>query len=307
LYQPDDSGVLHQVKVHGVIPRINEAEEQSINLATLALESLMANGVYSTASPSSIRLTKSKIASLMVLAREVPIPRSAAITGAEPYEIDIDKVLKSVEPNPAKRLIIKTNIGTHGRGVMPANNRGEARAILDGFMANNIPVLIQQFVEPTKKAQYTDLRFIVIDGKVVAAMKRISVKKDEIRANISLGGQGQPYDPSDAECSIAIKAAKAMGLGVAGVDIIPSGKQRIVIEVNSSPGFVVEAVTGTNLARKIVQKSLTGARRGEKSAREKIIEKLNTPVKITDMPNFQAKLQPLKKIKSVPKVVDTKL
>jgi ribosomal protein S6--L-glutamate ligase len=298
LFHPDGRGVLQPVRLHAVIPRINEADEQSINLAALALESLMANGVYSTASPSAIRLSKNKIASLMVLAGNVPVPRSAAVTGTESYQVDIDIVLKTVEPNPSKRLIIKTNTGTHGRGVMPANTRGEAGAILDGFLAHNVPVMIQQFVEPTRRGRYIDLRFVVVGGKVVSAMKRMATKKDEIRANITLGGQGLFYEPSETETQTAINAAKAMGLGVAGVDIIPSGKSRVVIEVNSSPGFIIEQVNQVNVAKKIVALAVAGARKGQKTTSEKLVEKLHTPINLAPLP---ASFKPLKKIKLVPK------
>jgi len=291
LYQPDKNGVLRQVRVHAVIPRINEADEQSINLATLALESLMSSGVYSTATPTSIRLAKNKIGSLMVLARAgVLVPRSAAVTGTESYDIDMDKFLKIVEPNLSHRLIIKTNTGTHGKGVMSANSRGEARAIVDGFLANNIPVLLQQFIEPTKKDRYTDLRLIVVNGKFVAAMKRVSARKDEIRANISLGGEGYAHTPSATEIDMAERAAKAVGLSVAGVDIIPSGKNRVVIEVNTSPGFVIEEITGINVAKKIVQMAITGGRKGEKTAQQKLVEKLNKPIILKPLPAIPAKL-----------------
>lgn len=279
LYQPDKKGQLHQVKVDAVIPRINEADEQSVNLAAFALEGLIANGVYSTASPQSIRLAKNKIGSLMAMAEAgLPIPRSAAITGAGSYEIDIDKALKKVEPNPNKRLVVKTNIGTQGKGVMSARTVGEARAIIQGFLANGIPILLQEFIEPTKNNHYKDIRIIVVGGRAVGAMERISSRKDEIRANLSLGGKGLQYELSEHEAGLAEKAAKALGLNVAGVDIVPSGSKRVIIEVNTSPGFIIEEISGVNIAKKIVQLAVTGARRGEKTKRQKFIEELNKPI-----------------------------
>jgi ribosomal protein S6--L-glutamate ligase len=303
LYQPDKKGVLHQVKVHAVIPRINEADEQSINLASLALESLISNGVYSTASPASIRLAKNKIGSLLALAQNsVPVPRSAVITGTEPYEVEIDKVLKIVEPVLSKRLIVKTNTGTHGKGVMPAGSRGEARAIVDGFLANNIPVLLQQFIEPTKKGTYTDLRFIVVNGKVAATMKRMSTRKDEIRANISLGGVGLAYKATDTEMELAQKAAKAVGLSVAGVDMIPHGKSRCVIEINASPGFLIEDITGVNVAKKIVKQAVTNTTKRERNSL-KIIQRLRADITLTPKlkshpANPKHRVKPLQKIKA---------
>jgi ribosomal protein S6--L-glutamate ligase len=281
LYQPDKKGVLKPVRVNAVIPRINEADTKSITLATLALECLIAGGAYSTANPAAIRLSKDKIRSLVAIsAAGVNAPRTAAITSARTAELDLDKVLKTVEPNARKRLIVKTITGTLGRGVMSANTRGEARAIVDGFLANNIPVLVQQFVEPTKKNHYIDLRFIVINGKVVSTMQRTSAGKDEIRANLSLGGKGQAYLPTESEVDLAERAAKAVGLSVAGVDIIPSGKARCVIEVNSSPGFVIERINSINLVRKIVRQAVSNANRQEKRAMEKLAIKLKEPVKV---------------------------
>ncbi len=299
LYQPNKRGTLLQVKVDAVIPRINEADEQSINLATLALEVLISNGVYSTASPTAIRLAKNKISSLMALAAAgVPVPRSAAITGTEAYELDVDKALKIVEPITYKRLIIKTNTGTHGRGVMPADSRGDARAIVDGFLANNIPILLQQFIEPTKKDRYVDLRFIIVGGKLVGTMMRSSARRDEIRANISLGGVGHSYNPNEEEINLAERAARAVGLAVAGVDIMPSGTKRVVIEVNTSPGFAIESIAKVNIARQIVQLAIAGGRKNVKTAPETIVQKLNTPINLKPLPR---NLGSLKKIKLLPK------
>jgi ribosomal protein S6--L-glutamate ligase len=280
LFLPDRKGILQRVKVNAVIPRINEADEQSINLATMALEVLISNGVYSTATPTAIRLAKNKIGSLMALGGAgISIPRSAAITGTDTY-VDIDKVLKIVEPNADRRLIVKTNTGTHGKGVMSANTRGDARAIVDGFLANNIPVMLQQFMEPTKKDSYIDLRFIVIDGKCVGAMKRLSAKKDEIRANLSLGGLGFPYSASEDEIKLAEQAAEAIGLPVAGVDILPSGGKRAVIEVNTSPGFIIESISDVNVAKAIVGLAIKNATRFQPTPTEKLVETLNAPIKI---------------------------
>ncbi len=303
LYQSDKQGALHQVQVEAVIPRINEASEKSINLAALALETLISNGAYSTSTPLAIRLSKNKIRSLTELAKAgVPVPKSAGLTGAELYNVDIDRVLRTVEPNIKTKLIIKTNTGTHGRGVMLANSRGEARAIVEGLLANNIPVLIQQFIEPEKKKQYSDLRFVVVGGQVVGAMKRISNKNDEFRSNISLGGKGEVYQPSETEIEIAKNAAKATGLSVAGVDMIPSGRTKLVIEVNSSPGFMIEGLIGINFARKIVQQAIAGARRGERTSVQKISDILGAEVPVLKIKSVGgSKISTVKKIINLPK------
>jgi ribosomal protein S6--L-glutamate ligase len=281
LYQPDKEGHLKPVRVEAIIPRINEADSKSITLATTALETLITGGAYSTAGPGAIRLSKDKVRSLLAIAAAgIPAPRTAAITTTDVVDLDVDKVLKTVEPNINKRLIVKTISGTHGKGVMSANSRAEARAIVEGFLVNRIPVMLQQFVEPTKKDRYIDLRFIVIGGKCVSAMKREAVRKDEIRANISLGGLGLSHKPSDWETELAERAAKAVGLSVAGVDIIPSGKKRLVIEVNSSPGFIIEKINKVNVARQIVQQAIIHASVEYDKTIQKQPLKLSDPVSV---------------------------
>jgi ribosomal protein S6--L-glutamate ligase len=281
LYQPDKKGVLMPVRVDAIIPRINEADSKSITLATTALETLIAGGAYTTAGPGAIRLSKDKVRSLLAIAAAgIPVPRTAAITTTDVVDLDLDKVLKTVEPNINRRLIVKTISGTHGKGVMSANTRAEARAIVEGFLVNRIPVMLQQFVEPTKKDSYTDLRFIIVGGKCVSAMKREAVRKDEIRANISLGGLGLSHKPSEWETELAEHAARAVGLNVAGVDIIPSGSKRLVIEVNSSPGFVIEKINNVNIARQIVQLAIGYAKANQESRAAKLKEVLNKPVPI---------------------------
>jgi ribosomal protein S6--L-glutamate ligase len=291
LYLPDHKGVLQRVKVSAVIPRINEADEQSINLASMALDVLISNGVYSTATPESIKLAKNKISSLMSLAgADIPIPRSAALTSTGEH-VDIDKVLKIVEPSPDKRLIVKTNVGTHGKGVMSAKTRGEARAIVDGFLANNIPIMLQQFIEPSVKGHYTDLRFIVVNGRCVGAMKRFSTRRDEIRANISLGGKGERYKATLEETKLAEQAAEALGLCVAGVDMMASGKKRVVIEVNTSPGFVIEEVSGVNVASRIVGLAVKNGVKFEDTTTKKIMHKLNQDIDISSIKRLPKKIR----------------
>lgn len=281
LYQPDKNGMLMPVRVDAVIPRINEANSKSITLATTALETLIASGVYSTAGPGAIRLSKDKVRSLLAMtAAGLPSPRTAAITTTDVIDLDLDKALKIVEPNINRRLIVKTISGTHGKGVMPANSRAEARAIIEGFLVNRIPIMLQQFVEPTKKDYYIDLRFIIVGGKCVSAMKREAVRKDEIRANISLGGLGLSHKPSEWETELAERAARAVGLSVAGVDIIPSGRKRLVIEVNSSPGFVIEKINRVNVARQIVQQAISHASVDYEKRLEKQPVKLSDPVPV---------------------------
>ena len=141
-------------------------------------------------------------------------------------------------------------------------------------------------------------------------MRRLSTKKNEIRANISLGGVGFPYEPSETEIRMAKKAAKSLGLSVAGVDIIPSGKKRLVIEVNSSPGLMIEEITKTNIAKKMVRLAVSGARKGNKPVAQKIVDALSADIPIPIIkPKSAAQIKsmrPLKKIFPKPSSQKTK-
>lgn len=109
--------------------------------------------------------------------------------------------------------------------------------------------MVQEFIA---ESAGTDIRAFVVGGKVVASMKRQSLD-DDFRSNIHQGGEGTPVKLSDEERKTALKAAKAMGLSIAGVDIIRSSRGPLVLEVNASPGFGIEKITGHNVAEKIIE------------------------------------------------------
>ncbi len=142
-------------------------------------------------------------------------------------------------------LIVKLLEGTQGRGVVLAETRKAAESVINAFKSLKANLLVQEFV---KEAEGKDLRCFVINGKVVAAIER-SAAPGEFRANIHQGGSAKIVKVTKEERSLAVKAAKVMGLSVAGVDIIRSNKGPLLLEVNSSPGLEgIETATEQDIA-----------------------------------------------------------
>lgn len=149
-------------------------------------------------------------------------------------------------------LIMKIPSGTHGKGVMFADTKSSAKTILDTLEVFKQPFLIQEYIE-TGKNKAEDIRVIVAGNKVLAAMKRKS-SKEELRANIHMGGSGEKVNLSYEQEQIAIKAAKATGADLCGVDLLSSGKKTYVLEVNLSPGMKgITKATGKNVAADVAK------------------------------------------------------
>ena len=160
---------------------------------------------------------------------------------------NVEEVVDEVGGAP---LIIKLLEGTQGLGVVLAENRKAAESVLEAFHGLKARVIVQEFI---KEAKGADIRAFVVDGVVVGAMKRQG-KEGEFRSNLHRGGTASIIELTDEEETVAIKAAKAMGLGVAGVDMLQSARGPLILEVNSSPGLEgIEAATGQNIAGKIIK------------------------------------------------------
>jgi ribosomal protein S6--L-glutamate ligase len=146
-------------------------------------------------------------------------------------------------------LIVKLLEGTQGRGVVLAETRKAAESVINAFKALRANLLVQEFV---KEAQGKDLRCFVIDGKVVATIERTAAPGD-FRANLHQGGKASIVRITKEERQLAIKAAKTLGLKVAGVDIIRSQRGPLLLEVNSSPGLEgIETATGKDIAGQMI-------------------------------------------------------
>ena len=145
--------------------------------------------------------------------------------------------------------VIKLNEGTQGTGVILAENAGASRSVIEAFRGLYANFLVQEFIAEAKGA---DLRCFVVGDKVVAAMRR-QASEGEFRSNLHRGGKASKIKLTPAEVDTALRAARVMGLGVAGVDLLRSNRGPLVLEVNSSPGLEgIEGATGVDVAGAII-------------------------------------------------------
>lgn len=203
-------------------------------------------GVITTAKAQAIEVSKHKLKSLQLLSKHsVAIPKTAF--AKLPKSKDIDALIEQVGGVP---LVIKLLEGTQGLGVVLVETKSAARSVIEAFSSLRANIIVQEFIE---EAKGSDIRAMVVDGSVVAAMKRQGAE-GEFRSNLHRGGEAQQVTLSKEEEETAIKAVEALNLSVAGVDLIQSSKGPLIMEVNSSPGLRgVEQSTGINVALSIVE------------------------------------------------------
>lgn len=203
-------------------------------------------GVYTLTSSISIVRSRDKLRTLQLLARAgVGIPKTVVTHGA----MNVDSLIDQLGGAP---VVIKLARGTHGNGVVLAETKKAAKSVLQAFYVmsqDGTNTLLQEFI---KESAGTDIRVFVVGGKVIASMKRQSLD-DDFRSNLHQGGEGVAVKLTDEERKAAQKAAKAMGLSVCGVDLMRSERGPLILEVNCSPGFGIEKVTGRNVASKIIE------------------------------------------------------
>lgn len=224
-----------------VIPRIRPSMTYYGCALTRHFESLK---VYSLNSAAAIAQSRDKLFSLQLLLNHgIDIPT----TGFANSPLDTNDLIKMVGGSP---LIVKLLEGTQGKGVVLAETKKAAESVINAFKSLNANILVQEFI---KEANGKDIRCFVVDGKVVAAIQREAVP-GEFRANIHLGGTASVIKVTPEEKRIAIRAAKAMNLKVAGVDIIRSAKGPLLLEVNSSPGLEgIEGATNKDIASEMIK------------------------------------------------------
>lgn len=219
-----------------VIPRIRPSMTFYGCALTRQFESL---GSYCLNSSDAITQSRDKLFSLQLLLKNgLDIPT----TGFANSPIDTSDLIEMVGGAP---LVLKLLEGAQGRGVVLAETKKAAESVINAFKSLRANLLVQEFI---KEAQGEDIRCFVIDGKVVASIQR-KAAPGEFRANIHLGGSASVIKITQQERSLATRATKALGLKVAGVDIIRSSKGPLLLEVNSSPGLEgIETETGKDIA-----------------------------------------------------------
>lgn len=248
-YRGEDLG-----KFDAIIPRI---ASNMTRYGTAIVRQLEMQGVYTLSSSIAINRSRDKLRSLQLLAKAgVGIPKTIVSRNSA----DIDDLLEKLGGTP---VIIKLARGTHGNGVVLAESKKAAKSVLQALYLSNddgTNILLQEFVQ---ESAGTDIRAFVVGGRVVASMQRKSLD-DDFRSNLHKGGEGTIVKLTDDEKKMAIKAAKAMGLNVAGVDLMRSERGPLILEVNASPGFGIEKVTGRNVAGAIIEYVELNAKRKNK-------------------------------------------
>ncbi len=225
--------------LHAIIPRIGASNTY---YGASLVRHFNTIGVFSVVPAEAILQSRDKWTCSQLLSKaNVPIPRT--ILGGTP---NIESLLSNFENNT---VIIKVLEGTHGNGVILAETFLNALSTIETLNATGIKFLLQEYIAESKG---TDLRIIVVDGVVVAAMKRQS-KEGDFRSNLHRGGSSEKITLTHEEEIVALRAAKALRLGVCGVDILQSNRGPLVLEVNSTPGLEgIENTTGKNISKCII-------------------------------------------------------
>lgn len=224
-----------------IIPRIGAS---ITHYGSAVLRQFEMMGAFSLNESTSITRSRDKLRSLQILSRSgIGLPVTSYAHSTKMTE----KLIKMVGGAPC---VIKLLEGTQGKGVMLADTDKAAESIIDGFRQMKAHFLVQEFI---KECNGCDIRAFVIGERVVASMMR-KAKDGDFRSNLHRGGTAIPVEISPEEAKVAVNAAKALGLNVAGVDLVRSARGPLVLEVNSSPGLQgIETSTGLDIASMIIE------------------------------------------------------
>jgi ribosomal protein S6--L-glutamate ligase len=224
-----------------VIPRIG-ASVTFYGTAVVRQFEMM--NVFTAVESQALVRSRDKLRSLQILSRAgLGLPKTVFTN----YSRDVERILKEAGGAP---VVIKLLEGTQGLGVVLAEDKKSAVSVVEAFNGLKARVIVQEYI---KEAKGADIRAFVVDGHVVGAMKR-QAKEGEFRSNLHRGGTAEVIELTHEEEIAAIKAANALKLGVAGVDILQSDRGPLIIEVNSSPGLEgIENATGKDIAGQIIK------------------------------------------------------
>jgi ribosomal protein S6--L-glutamate ligase len=230
--------------IDAIIPRIS-ISSQSYGSAIIRQFEMM--NVFSTTGSLAFIRTRDKLRSMQLLARhDIDIPKTVFAHSSKRNE-DVEKLIDIVGGTP---LIIKLARGSLGVGVVLAETRSAAKAIIQAFYSQEVNILVQEFIE---EASGSDVRVFIVGGKIVGAMKR-QAPEGEFRSNIHLGAKGESIKLTRAERNISLSAARAMNLDIAGVDLLQSERGPLVMEVNAFPGLEgIEAATGQDISSEVIR------------------------------------------------------
>ena len=240
-----------------VIPRIG-ASVTAYGTAVIRQFEMM--GVYPLIESVALARSRDKLRALQLLSRKgIGLP----VTGFANKPGDSRDLIKMVGGAP---LVIKLLEGTQGIGVVLAETEKAAESVIEAFMGLKANILVQEFIE---EAGGSDIRCLVVGGKVVAAMRR-QAPDGEFRSNLHRGGSASLVKITPEERATAVAAAKILGLSVAGVDLLRSNRGPLVMEVNSSPGLEgIETASGKDVAGIIIENLEKHAKPGRTATRGK--------------------------------------
>jgi ribosomal protein S6--L-glutamate ligase len=235
-----------------VIPRIAQSYTK---YGTAMVRQFESQGSFTTASSIAINRSRDKLRAYQIMAKAgVGIPKTVFARETANFE----DVIELAGGTP---LIIKVARGTHGNGVVLAETPKAAKAVMQAFYVEGVNFLVQEFI---KESAGEDIRALVVGNRVVASVKRQSLD-DDFRSNTHQGGVGAPVKLTDEEKKTAIKAARAMGLPICGVDMMRSAQGPLVLEVNSSASLKTpETITKRDVATKIIEYIELNAKRRNK-------------------------------------------
>jgi ribosomal protein S6--L-glutamate ligase len=245
------------LQIDAIIPRIGAS---NTFYGTAVVRQFEMMGVFVANESQAISRSRDKLRSLQLLARDgVGLP----VTGCAHSTKDIDGVISLAGGTP---LVVKLIEGTQGVGVILAETKKAAQAVIEAFRGLDANILVQEYI---KEAGGSDVRCFVVGGRVVATMKR-QAAPGEFRSNLHRGGSAQSVKITPEERSTAVRAAKTMGLNIAGVDVLRSNHGPVVMEVNSTPGLEgIEKATGIDVAGKIIEFIEKNAKPGKQRDRGK--------------------------------------
>jgi ribosomal protein S6--L-glutamate ligase len=201
--------------------------------------------VFTAVESQALIRSRDKLRCLQILSRAgLGLPKTIFMD----YTKDTEGIIEAVGGAP---VVIKLLEGTQGLGVVLAENKKAAQSVIEAFHGVKTRIIVQEFI---KEAKGADIRAFVVNGEVVGAMRRQATREGEFRSNLHRGGVATVVKLDRHEKHAAVEAAKKMGLGVAGVDMLPSKRGPLIVEVNSSPGLEgIEGATKVDIAGKIYQ------------------------------------------------------
>ena len=226
--------------IDAIIPRIGASYT---TYGAAVIRQFEEKGIFTSMSSDALLKARDKLSCLQLLASKgLAVPKTIVSNNHYMYESLLNKFEE-------ESVVIKLINGTHGIGVVLAENKNQAESILEAFNKNRQKSMMQEFI---KEAKGSDIRILIVDGEVIGSMKR-TAREGEFRSNLHRGGSSRVEPISEEEKEVALKATEYLGLKIAGVDMLRSKRGPLILEVNASPGLEgIETTTKVDIAGKII-------------------------------------------------------